>query len=123
MREMFGFTVTGPVVAWKRAQSFGKQRFTPKSQREYQGLVRACALNERPAGWTLDGRYGIEVDYVPLDKRRRDIDNVAKTIMDSLNGVAWRDDSQVDIVFIKRSKQTGPAPGVYVEVERLVNHA
>lgn len=40
----------------------------------------------------------IIVERVDLDtksKLRGDIDNYIKTILDALNGVAWRDDSQV----------------------------
>ena len=29
------------------------------------------------------------------DRRRRDVDNLAGAIMDALNGVLWRDDSQI----------------------------
>lgn len=123
MGERFFLAVPGPVVAWKRAQSLGKQRFTPKEQREYQHLVRARALNGRPSGWALDGRYAVVVHYWPHDKRRRDVDNVAKTLMDSLNGVAWRDDSQVDDLRIIRHECSKQDPYVMVEVERLVNHA
>lgn len=123
MDELFMFAVPGPVVAWKRAQSFGKQRFTPQVQREYQDWVRYHALERRPPWWTLDGRYEVTIQYVPHDKRRRDIDNVAKTLMDSLNGIAWNDDSQVDDLRIIRHECSKQYPYVLVVVERLVNHA
>lgn len=35
------------------------------------------------------------VDLETKSKLRGDIDNYIKTILDALNGVAWRDDSQV----------------------------
>jgi Holliday junction resolvase RusA-like endonuclease len=35
------------------------------------------------------------VDLETKSKLRGDIDNYVKTILDALNGVAWRDDSQV----------------------------
>lgn len=35
------------------------------------------------------------VDLETKSKLRGDIDNYVKTILDALNGIAWRDDSQV----------------------------
>jgi Holliday junction resolvase RusA-like endonuclease len=42
---------------------------------------------------------GVDVEVVPMDGTRSalrgDVDNYAKSVLDGLNGVAWRDDSQV----------------------------
>jgi len=32
---------------------------------------------------------------VPHDKHRPDVDNLAKSVMDALNGLVWRDDGQI----------------------------
>jgi Holliday junction resolvase RusA-like endonuclease len=92
------FVVPGPVVPWQRAASVGARRFTPAKQRAYQANVRMHALAARPRGpWlpSKHARYRVDVEAFLPDERRRDLDNVAKTILDALNGVLYLDDSQV----------------------------
>jgi len=49
----------------------------------------------------------------PPDRRRRDLDNLAKAVLDGMNGVLYDDDSQIDNLIIRRG---GPVPGGQVEV-------
>jgi crossover junction endodeoxyribonuclease RusA len=49
----------------------------------------------------------------PPDRRRRDLDNLAKAVLDGMNGVLYDDDSQIDNLIIRRG---GPMPGGLVEV-------
>jgi Holliday junction resolvase RusA-like endonuclease len=88
------FTVPGPVVPWQRAASVGARRFTPAKQRAYQANVRMHALAARPRGpWlpSKHARYRVDVEAYLPDERRRDLDNIAKTILDALNGVLYLD--------------------------------
>lgn len=49
------------------------------------------------------GRLAIEVDLYPPDKRRRDIDNTLKALLDSLqHGGLYEDDSQIDELCVRR---------------------
>ncbi len=92
------FVVPGPVVPWQRAASVGTRRFTSSKQRSYQRTVRLIAQASRPRGPWLPSkasRYRVDIDAYLPDERRRDLDNVAKTILDALNGVLYLDDSQV----------------------------
>jgi len=92
------FTVPGPVVPWQRAASVGTRRFTSTKQRSYQRTVRLVAMASRPRGPWLPSkasRYRVDIDAYLPDERRRDLDNIAKTILDALNGVLYLDDSQV----------------------------
>ena len=41
--------------------------------------------------------------YMP-DKRKRDIDNYLKILIDSLTGKVWDDDSQIDCIVISREE-------------------
>lgn len=114
------FTVPGPVVPWQRTASVGGRRLTPKRQRDYQGLVRRTAAQHILAsrlvagGWPLVERMSVSIFYVPHDRRRRDIDNVAKTIMDACNGVLWADDSQIDVLHVERVHDGDPGVTVCV---------
>ena len=52
------------------------------------------------------------------DLQKPDIDNVAKLVMDALNGVAWQDDSQVtQLVAGKCDRERGMRPTTYVWVK------
>lgn len=49
-------------------------------------------------------RLSVTIDAYPPDKRRRDLDNILKSLLDSLQyaGV-YADDSQIDFLAIKRN--------------------
>ena len=47
---------------------------------------------------------------------RPDLDNLAKGLTDSLNGVLWKDDAQIISLFLAKSYH--PRPGLEVRVER-----
>jgi Holliday junction resolvase RusA-like endonuclease len=41
------------------------------------------------------GPLELELSFVLLDKRRRDLDNLSKAVCDALNGLLYLDDSQI----------------------------
>ena len=52
------------------------------------------------------------------DTGKPDIDNIAKLVMDALNGQAWADDSQVVELAVRKSpRRRGGAPATHVRVE------
>lgn len=59
----------------------------------YKARVRRIARSilRRP----LSDPVHIRIDYFHTHRRRFDVDNLAKCILDALNGIAYRDDSQV----------------------------
>jgi crossover junction endodeoxyribonuclease RusA len=58
--------------------------------------------------WSVDwrlmrGRLAVDVDAVMPDRRRRDIDNLLKVLLDALTKAnAWEDDEQIDDLRIRR---------------------
>lgn len=61
-----------------------------------------------------DGPISIEMELTPPDRRRRDIDNIAKAVLDALVRVgAITDDSLVAELIIRRS--ASGEPGVIVK--------
>ena len=44
----------------------------------------------------LTGRVGMNVRFHRSDRRTADIDNMLKSVADSLNGIAFEDDRQID---------------------------
>lgn len=116
----YRLTIPGPPVGKARPRVTRYGTYTPKATKEYEALVRGLWLEEY--GQTgLDGALRVEITayFVPpksASKRRRqdmldgqerpikkpDADNIAKAVLDALNGVAYKDDCQsVDIAIHK----------------------
>jgi crossover junction endodeoxyribonuclease RusA len=73
--------------------------------------TNVCALlggggpRRPPAG----GRIALCMDAFPPDRRRRDLDNIQKPVLDALQHAGiYQDDSQIDLLVTKRCM---PAPG------------
>ena len=76
---------------WRRN---GPRYFIAKAGQEFRTEVaaRCLASGVKP----LAGQVCMTVTLVPGDRRRRDIDNILKPLLDALtHGGAWADDSQV----------------------------
>ncbi|ELC8464943.1 RusA family crossover junction endodeoxyribonuclease [Clostridium perfringens] len=112
--------VTGKIRGKARPRVCRCHAFTPKDTVEYEKLVRECYKQQ-------DGRYlegpikALIIAYYKIPKsyskkriqdiregleqpvKKPDADNIAKIILDSLNGVAYKDDSQIiELRVIKR---------------------
>lgn len=55
-----------------------------------------------------------------VHRSRPDVDNLAKAVMDGLNQLAWKDDSQiVDLRITKRYTRPDECPYVRITIERM----
>lgn len=62
------------------------------------------------------GKAKVTLLFLLKDRRRRDLDNLSKAVLDALNGIAWVDDTQVvDLHIVKAI--TRESPGVWIEIE------
>lgn len=91
--------------------------------REYQTEVMANILqNGRPQ--TIKGRVRVQIEASPPDRRQRDIDNIVKPILDSLQKAAvFENDSQIDDLRILRGPvvEHGEALVIVEEIQPLVS--
>jgi crossover junction endodeoxyribonuclease RusA len=81
----------------------GKQRFIGKKGKEF----RARVMNEvTEAGvQPLEGRLSIHVALYPPDRRKRDLDNVLKSLLDACEHAGcYENDSQIDEIRIVRQE-------------------
>jgi len=72
----------------------GRRTLISRGGRAFRTAVRVAlaAAGVRP----LDGRLAVAIEVYPPDRRRRDIDNLQKALLDALeHGGAFHDDSQV----------------------------
>jgi Holliday junction resolvase RusA-like endonuclease len=67
------------------------------------------SYSKKKANELLAGHYNYD--------KKPDCDNLAKIILDALNGIAYKDDSQVTILHI--AKEYGTQPKVIVELKEL----
>lgn len=79
----------------------GSKKFLGKKGKEFREAVFLCCLNARKG--TLNGRLHMEVYLYPPDKRKRDVDNVLKPLLDALEHAGvYENDSQIDKLCITR---------------------
>lgn len=89
--------------------------YTPPATREYEKLV----------GWVakcsgckpIDG--AVAVTLTVYTRGKMDVDNMAKSILDGLNGVAYEDDDQVVELLVRKHKVKSKADErVEIEIRR-----
>ena len=121
------FTVYGKPVGKARPRMTKTGHvYTPKTTKEYEERIRNAAMSEMGRGkispWKEKQPLKVIIDaffklpksatkqdridvlnHVKLPTVKADIDNIAKTILDGMNGYVYADDSQVtDLVITKR---------------------
>lgn len=112
--------------------------YTPKKTREYESKVRdaflaswhkavpvyqkgvpvkACieVIQQIPKSWSNSKTLKAERGEIAPVSRNGDLDNIAKSILDALNGYAFKDDAQVTTLMV--SKRYGNCPFVTVSFE------
>lgn len=111
------------------------QPYTDEKTRAYERMVQSCfsavggtrtlqpvyvritAYHGVPQSWNKRIRALALADDLPAT-RKPDADNIAKIILDALNGVAWKDDTQV--VQLEVNKAFHAQPHVTVVIVPLM---
>jgi Holliday junction resolvase RusA-like endonuclease len=73
---------------------------------------------EQYRGKPLAKRLNLSLETYFGSKRIRDIDNIAKALIDSLKGLVWEDDSQIDELHIFR-RYDKKNPRVEITIKEL----
>lgn len=108
------FNIPGKVQAKQRPRFNGKFAYTPKETIAYENWVRTCYLEKYRGQPILENPLKVKIiAYYEIpkstSKKKRlemkdckvfptvkpDTDNIAKSILDSLNNIAYLDDKQV----------------------------
>lgn len=140
---MIRFTVPGQPQGKGRAKAARRKAkgggeyvalITPEKTVAYEGLIAYAAqqamngdeLIDRPVYLTVQAFFAFPKAMSGKKKAARDVhwhtgrpdtDNIVKAVGDALNGVVWRDDTQVALV--KASKQYDETPRLEITVEAL----
>lgn len=108
------FEIPGPPHGKARHRAGKWGMYNPKSNIEYESMVKRLYLEAAHGARMWDGAVAIRLKlYFPIPRRaskavkaamaqgkirpaiKSDIDNCAKSVMDGLNGAAYHDDKQV----------------------------
>ena len=106
------FTVTG--VRGKPRPSFARgKKYTPSDYARYEQSIGAAYINS--GGVKMSGPVSVAIDVfgqMPKSRPKRitseantykpDADNIAKAVLDGLNGVAYDDDAQVVELHVRK---------------------
>lgn len=88
-----------------------------RAGREYRQFVESQAWEQDRRAWPLKGRLRVSVTAFPPDRRKRDLDNILKSLLDALGHIgAYGDDSQIDRLLVQRAELGG---FVQVEIEEI----
>ncbi len=108
--------------SWARTSTYKGRRITPKALRLYKSAVASAmriAKRLRP-DWPSESptaRFSVSVDFRLPDRRRCDLDNLAKAILDAGNRLLWLDDWQIDRLIVSKAHRAANAGwGMTVEV-------
>lgn len=127
------FTILGKPQAKQRPRFSKGHTYTPKKTIDYENYVRECYRSSGGVYQVGALKMAIRVVYkVPSSlkigdrtkyrqgllhcTKRPDLDNLAKSVMDSLNQLAYKDDSQIVELLI--SKEYGEEDFVVVSLEQ-----
>ena len=139
--ETVRFTVPGAPKGKARARTVRGRggnsfSYTPEQTVLYENLIKCCYRQEasgvifKPLKVTIIAYYPIVkstskkkkqqmLDDLMFPTKKPDIDNIAKSILDALNKLAYRDDTQV--VTLHMEKHYAEDPRVEVEIEEIKN--
>lgn len=130
MAESFEFEVTGEVVgsARPRVTKFGT--YIPEKTRKYRERIKGSFIEA--GGMRMSGPLSVRVHVfrqLPKSRPKRvtleddtfkpDVDNIAKNVLDALNGIAWDDDSQVTELLVRKYPRGRDPERIVVSVSRL----
>lgn len=132
------FNIPGKVQAKQRPRFNGKFAYTPKETIAYENWVRTCYLEKYGGQPILENPLKVKIiAYYEIpkstSKKRRlemkddkvfptvkpDTDNIAKSILDSLNNIAYLDDKQV--VKLEVEKYYSDVASVVVMIDEVEN--
>lgn len=141
-KPMIIFRVEGQPVGKARARTVARhgfvQSYTPQKTRDYEAKVRDAYIKaggemfpDGPLGVLITAYFEVPKSYSKKNADacragkikptgKPDLDNIAKLVLDALNGVAFKDDSRVCKIFmVKLYTPKFHEPGLSVHIYRL----
>ena len=131
--ETIKITIPGKPMGKQRHRMGRGFSYTPKETVNYEDLVKLCFMDSVknhtlidcpvsvsinayfpiPKGMKKDDRKKAEYGILPYTKKP-DCDNIAKIIMDGLNGIAWTDDKIVYTCVVSKIYSVNPRVEIFI---------
>lgn len=120
----YEFEVPGKIVGKgrPRVNSYTGTVYTPTRTKDYETLVEQYFLLKYPRYTPIEGRVQVEINAnfeIPKSTKKADrelmlenkinptkkpdIDNIVKIVLDALNGIAFKDDTQITRLQVEKS--------------------
>ena len=124
---IYEFEVPGKVIGKGRPRlnSYTGVVYTPTRTKDYESLVEQYFLLKYPRFKALEGRIKVNIiAYFSIPKatkksdinemldnnisptKKPDIDNIVKIILDAMNGIAFKDDTQITKLNVEKTYST-----------------
>lgn len=128
------FSVYGKVTGSARPRVTRYGTYIPKAAREYRSLIRRAFTDQCGGRFAPIQTGPVEVRITvyralpkstpkrvdsEADTKKPDVDNIAKNVLDALNGLAWSDDSQITSLSVKKMPRTRCDERIIVEIAPL----
>lgn len=98
----------------------GNKVLLSRAGRQYRSVVWIAVVRHHRLAAPMTGRLQVSVSLFAPDRRRRDLDNLLKSLLDALaKAGVYGDDSQIDRLIIDRKRVDADDPHITVEVGEL----
>lgn len=117
MMDAIIFLVDGEPVPKQSTRFDGRGRaHTDPRVKAWQDKVTFVARSAMQDNPPIVGPVAVRLVFVLGNRRRVDLDNLAKCVSDALNGIVFKDDSQVVNLHLVKHVMKKAQAGVFVEV-------
>ena len=107
----YELTVPGVPEIKSRPRVTKHGTFTPKKTIDAEKRIAAVFASLYPDATLITGPVEMIVDFWMPDYELKDVDNLAKLVMDALNQIAYQDDSQVIALLARKHLHDLTMPG------------
>ncbi len=90
---------------WRRS---GSRIYLSAAGQAFKDSVAKDIRSQLVAVEMLTGRLGVSIELERGDRTEYDIDNYIKSVLDAMQGVLFENDSQVDMLIVKRGPVEKP---------------
>ena len=118
--DAIAFEVTGDAIPKQSFRYGRKHGYTPEPVRTWETTVAWKAAEAMTGRAPLTGHIRMKLLFKLGNRRRRDVDNLAKPVLDGCKaGGMYKDDSQIVDLHITKSFTAPTAASVLVTVEEM----
>jgi Holliday junction resolvase RusA-like endonuclease len=119
---MIRFSVPGNPVPKQSFKMGHHGGYTPARIKAWQDAVSVAARDAAAGQAPYTTPLEVSLSFYLPTRRRMDLDNLSKAVLDGMNGIIYGDDKQIVILHLSKcynEPETGLACGVDVEVAEL----